>query len=210
MQPHDPSQMRVSDDDRHQVAEALREAAAQGRLDLDEFDERLGAAYAAKVYADLLPLTMDLPAADRALQPLAGPQPLVPASVPSPGSSVAMMSAVDRKGVWRVPAAHSAFAMMGSVTIDLRQAVFSAPETIITANAVMGEVSVYVNAGTHVVVEGTGFMGDFSQTRDRVPPEFAPGAPVVRVKGVAFMGAVSVTRKRMPGEPGGLKKLLGG
>ena len=61
MDPYDPSQMRISDDDRHQVAEVLREAAAEGRIDLDELDERLEAAYAAKVYEDLVPLTLDLP-----------------------------------------------------------------------------------------------------------------------------------------------------
>lgn len=44
MEQYDPSQMRVSDEDRHKVAEVLREAAAQGRIDLEELDERLGAA----------------------------------------------------------------------------------------------------------------------------------------------------------------------
>ena len=59
--PGDPAQLRVSDDDRHKVAEILREAAGEGRLDLDELDERLEAAYAAKTYADLVPITLDLP-----------------------------------------------------------------------------------------------------------------------------------------------------
>ena len=57
----DPSQLRISDADRHQVAELLREAAGEGRLDLEELDERLEATYAAKTYADLVPITIDLP-----------------------------------------------------------------------------------------------------------------------------------------------------
>ena len=57
----DPEQLRISDDDRHRVAEVLREAAGEGRLDLDELDQRLEAAYAAKVYADLVPILADLP-----------------------------------------------------------------------------------------------------------------------------------------------------
>ena len=36
MEQYDPSQMRVSDEDRHKVSEVLREAAAQGRIDLEE------------------------------------------------------------------------------------------------------------------------------------------------------------------------------
>src|SRR5688500_12941466 len=61
--PGDPAHLRVSDEDRHKVAEILREAAGEGRIDLDELDERLGAAYAAKTYADLVPITVDLPIA---------------------------------------------------------------------------------------------------------------------------------------------------
>ena len=36
----DPGQLRVSDADRHAVAEVLRKAAGEGRIDLDELDER--------------------------------------------------------------------------------------------------------------------------------------------------------------------------
>ena len=57
------ARMRISDADRHRVAELLREAAGDGRLDLDELDERLEATWAAKTYADLVPITADLPGA---------------------------------------------------------------------------------------------------------------------------------------------------
>jgi len=43
--------------------ERLRAAAADGRLDPDELDERLGRAYAARTLGELAPLTADLPAA---------------------------------------------------------------------------------------------------------------------------------------------------
>src|SRR3712207_5042198 len=58
---HDPAQLRISDAERHQVAEILRQAAGEGRLDLEELDERLEATYAARTYADLVPITLDLP-----------------------------------------------------------------------------------------------------------------------------------------------------
>src|SRR5919206_178586 len=41
-------EMRVSDREREAVAEQLREHAAEGRLDPDELEERLTAAYAAR------------------------------------------------------------------------------------------------------------------------------------------------------------------
>ena len=43
----EPSRMRISDAERNKVAEILREAAGDGRIDLDELDERLEATYAA-------------------------------------------------------------------------------------------------------------------------------------------------------------------
>ena len=53
--------LRISDEDRHQVAELLRQAAGEGRIDLDELDERLEATYPAKTYGELVPITVDLP-----------------------------------------------------------------------------------------------------------------------------------------------------
>ncbi|KIX70284.1 hypothetical protein SF12_21165, partial [Streptomyces sp. MBRL 601] len=55
-------ELRASDADREKVAERLRDAMAEGRLDMDEFGERLDAVYRARTYAELEPLTRDLPA----------------------------------------------------------------------------------------------------------------------------------------------------
>jgi hypothetical protein len=54
--------MRISDAERQEIVERLRTALSEGRLDLDEYDERVAAAYQAKTYRDLAPLTADLPA----------------------------------------------------------------------------------------------------------------------------------------------------
>lgn len=191
----DPSQMRISDADRHHVSEILRQAAGEGRLDIEELDERLEATYAARTYADLVPITQDLPATRPAQAPMQQP-----ATVPATRyeSSVAVMSGVDRKGVWEVGPTHSAFCVMGGVDIDLREAVFAAPEVVITANTLMGGVDIIVNAHTRVIVEGAGVMGTFEQARDRVEPQLSQDSPVVRVRGVAIMGAVTVVRKGPP------------
>jgi hypothetical protein len=54
-------QLRAGDADRKKVADRLKVAVDEGRLDLDEYDERLTAAYAAKTYGELALLTADLP-----------------------------------------------------------------------------------------------------------------------------------------------------
>ena len=60
----DPNLIRASDQDRDRVANILRDHHAVGRLDADEFSERLDRAFAAKTMGDLEALTADLPAVD--------------------------------------------------------------------------------------------------------------------------------------------------
>jgi hypothetical protein len=54
-------EMRAADSDRQAVADRLKVALDEGRIDLHEYDERLQRAYAAKTYGDLDPLLADLP-----------------------------------------------------------------------------------------------------------------------------------------------------
>jgi hypothetical protein len=54
---------RASDEDRERVATILRDGYSHGRLDLDELQQRLDAAYAAKTLPELAHLTADLPSA---------------------------------------------------------------------------------------------------------------------------------------------------
>jgi hypothetical protein len=53
--------MRAGDADRERVAEQLRSAHAEGRLDLAEYDERVQQAWAARTYGELDRVTADLP-----------------------------------------------------------------------------------------------------------------------------------------------------
>lgn len=205
--PDDPAQLRISDEDRHKVAELLRDAAGEGRIDLEELDERLEATYAARTYGDLVPITVDLPAHPREDRAVPARQNL-PVTAGPFDSSFAILGGVSRKGAWLVPERHTAFTIMGGVDLDLREATFAARETVIYANAVMGGIDIYVDARTHVIVEGVGIMGAFEQARDKVPAEITADSPVVRVKGFALMAGVTVTRKGPPGQL--RRKLLGG
>ncbi|MEI4271683.1 DUF1707 domain-containing protein [Klenkia sp. LSe6-5] len=56
------AELRAADTDRTAVAEVLGRALHEGRLTVEEYDERLAAAYAARTHADLAVLTADLPA----------------------------------------------------------------------------------------------------------------------------------------------------
>src|SRR3954453_24074864 len=88
-------QMRAADADRHQVADRLRAALEEGRLDLTEYDERLQGAYAAKTYGDLDRLLTDLPNA----------APVVPIP-PAPPTATGPQRSTERSGLTRAWVRH--------------------------------------------------------------------------------------------------------
>src|SRR3712207_4955496 len=67
--------LRAADADRAAVATVLGRHMSAGRLTVDEYDERLARAYAAKTYGELEQLTADLPATDLAPRPTTRPEP---------------------------------------------------------------------------------------------------------------------------------------
>jgi hypothetical protein len=191
--PADRGLMRLSDADRDRAAEVLREAAAQGRLSMDELDERLELAYAAKTYADLAPVTGDLPKPGSAPST---PGTTVPAGriggTPRNRFSIAIMSGARRKGWWVLPRSYVAVAIMGGVELDLREASFSEPEVTVCAYTLMGGIQITVPDDIEVDVSGFACMGGFDH---HASGPGVPGAPRVRVIGCAVMGGVEVKRK---------------
>jgi hypothetical protein len=188
-------ELRASDADREQVASVLRDAAAEGRLGFDELDERLTAAYAAKTYADLQPLTRDLP--DRgASRPVPGAGPMASSARiggdPTSHMAVGVMSGFRRAGPWVVPPEFTAVAIMGGGELDLREAHFSQREVRIWAFALCGGMTVIVPEDAELHVTGIGIMGGFEQ---RAAGSGAPGAPRITVAGLALCGGVDVKRK---------------
>jgi hypothetical protein len=68
----DLPEVRASDADRERVVEHLRRHMSEGRLALDEFEERAARAYGARTAGELVPLLSDLPDAPEPPRP-AGP-----------------------------------------------------------------------------------------------------------------------------------------
>lgn len=192
--------LRIGDADRERVAELLREAAAQGRISLGELDGRLEQTWAARTYAELEPITADLP--DHAA---ASAGSTLPAGRPGgrvvPGDrqqrAVAVFGVLDRSGHWVVPERLEVRVVMGSGTLDLRAASFAAREVVLDVNAVMGACEIIVDPTVRVILEGSGVMGSFAAAATTTKPEFSEDSPVVRVRGTAFWGNVTVYRKRL-------------
>jgi hypothetical protein len=178
--------LRVSDADREQVAERLRDAAGEGRLTVEELDARLERAYGARVGSELAAVTADLPQTSQA------------AGAPDRRGTrrwlISVLGGRRLRGRWLAGRKLASIGFMGGADIDLRDAVLTEGELTITTVAVMGGVNVIVPPGVDVEVSGFALMGGHDAN---IPPqELPPGARRVHVRAYALMGGVSVRMKR--------------
>jgi hypothetical protein len=178
------------------VANVLREAAGDGRLTMDELDERLDAVYAAKTYAELEPITHDLPDAGTVHAPAVPSAPAAdPARFggePTSGGAFAILGGFSRKGDWTVPKEFTAFCLLGGGELDLRDARFEDREVTIHVVVLLGGCEITVPEDATVRVTGVGIMGAFEHS---AAGSGAPGGPVITINGMAFMGGVDVKRR---------------
>ncbi|MFI0940755.1 DUF1707 domain-containing protein [Streptomyces sp. NPDC021020] len=201
--------LRASDADRDRIADILREALAEGRLDSAEHSERLDHVYAAKTMGELEPLVADLPAG-AAAHPAAAPTAASRGYSDGGGENpnlVGILGGAERKGRWRVGHKITAVAIMGGVDIDLSEATFTAPELVIHCTAVMGGVT--IKLPENVTLRGGGVIGIMGGSDIKAYESPDPGAPVVRVDGVAFWGGVEAKAKRGKKVKDWTKKQLG-
>ncbi|WP_326699582.1 DUF1707 domain-containing protein [Streptomyces sp. NBC_01754] len=190
-----PVGIRASDADRDRIADILREAMAEGRLTAEEHAERVDLVYRAKTVGELDPLVRDLPASgEAAARPAASPYSYGPEAPAGPAENlVAVFSSSTRKGRWRVGGRTNAFALFGSVEIDLTEALFGQRLTVINATSVFGNVEVKVPENISLRGSGTGIFGNFEvDTLESTDPE----APVVVVNGYSVFGNVEAKPKR--------------
>jgi hypothetical protein len=177
----DLPEVLASDAERERAVSTLRDAAAEGRLTLEEFAGRIDRAYAGRTRAELAQLTRDLPAAEPA--PHAAPPRARRRWV------VAVMGNTVRRGRWRVGEHTSSITLMGNATIDLREATLAGPEVRITLLCAMGNVHVVVPDGVEVDLGAIALLGNKVDRRRGAP---RPGAPVVRVDGLVLMGNLTI------------------
>jgi hypothetical protein len=178
--------MRAADTDRIHAAQLLTEAAAQGRLAMSEYEERLAKAYAAQTYDELDRLSADLPDV-AVVNNNGGPCHPAPSTL-----LLAIMSGFERRGRWNVPQRVTSFALFGGGVIDLRYADFTSPEVEIHSYSIFGGQTILLPPEVNVDVRGIGVMGAF----DHVGELGSPGAPRVTIRGFSLWGSVGVKRKK--------------
>ena len=198
--PHDRPvpDLRASDVDRERAVLTLGRAAGDGRLDVDELEERLQAAYAARTRAELERLLADVGGAiEGDLAPAPAPAPR--ARVVRTGAAgtlwiVSIMGGNERAGRWRVAERCNVVNFMGGAELDLCDAELSGEAIKINVYTLMGGFEIRVPNGADVQVSKFAFMGGHDVKLGSEPPP--PGAPVIRIRLISIMGGGQVRRGR--------------
>ena len=175
-------ELRVSHADRDRVAEQLRVAAGDGRLTMEELDERLERALSAQTGSELALLTTDLPAglAADALAPTAKEHVTVEVSSGS----------TRREGRWAVPRSMDVEVGSGSVKLDLTEAVISAPLLRVNATVRSGSLTIVTRPGIEVVVDDVSVSSGSAKVRRGERDGTAPTELRIEVSGSVKSGSI--------------------
>ncbi|MDX6248224.1 MAG: hypothetical protein QOF10_1584 [Kribbellaceae bacterium] len=189
---------RVSDLEREDVAEVLREAAGEGRLSYTELEERLESVYGAKTYGELVEITSDLP------NGLAVPAPAPSAGVagfsgPAGVAPVinAFMSETKRTGGWLAPQRQEVNAVLGDVTLDYTEAQLPYDEIYIDVKSILADVKIRVPQNAIVHLDSNPILGSVSEQESTFGgPGEPPTSPpkIFHIRGTAILGDIKIKR----------------
>jgi Domain of unknown function (DUF1707) len=160
--------LRATDDDRNRMVELLRVAAGDGRLTLDELDERVGAALTARTYGELAVLVGDLPATPASPTGASGVKPRDELRIDCHSSSM------RREGRWMVPQRMEVRVTGGSVTLDFTEAVTWWPSLQLDVAVRAGSLRLVTKPGILVLTDDLAVRS--SSVKVRAP--WGPGVPV--------------------------------
>jgi Domain of unknown function (DUF1707) len=203
----DHLEQRVSDQDREQVSEVLRVAAGDGRLSLEELDERLEACFAARTYGDLARVVADLPDGQAAVR-LQARQP-VPVRPKDVVHVKRVGGNVDYGGPWVVPKRMELEVRGGNVRLDFTGATVTEPVTEIAVHMRGGNLRLTIPEGYAVDANEVEFRG--GSVTHRHGGGLSADVPIVHritVTGRIVGGNVVVTPPKSPRRPGRLRRML--
>ncbi|WP_028061245.1 DUF1707 SHOCT-like domain-containing protein [Candidatus Solirubrobacter pratensis] len=184
--------LRASDADRERTAELLRHAAGEGRLTVEELEERLNTVYETRTQRELETLVADVVTPGEAANDSR-------VRVRRSGDAgtrwlVSVMSGHDRKGSWRVGSSLNVINVMGGSDLDFNDAEFADDVVTVTVFSLMGGAEIRVPDGLNVEVSNFAFMGGNDVDIGAGRPD--PGGPVLRLKLISIMGGSDVKRGR--------------
>src|SRR3954469_20013741 len=112
-------------------------------------------------------------------------------------STLALLSSANRSGRWQAKGVTQATALLGTCTIDLREAEIEGDRLLVRASAILGAIHIVVSEHTDVDLTGTALLGSI---KDRRKSADASAGPEVRVEAFALCGSVTVANKSIQEE----------
>ncbi len=187
--------LRASDSEREQTTDSLRHAAAEGRLTVDELEERLSAAHAATTRGELERLTTDVVVPAEAGNPAPADSRL-PVRPGDDGTErlIAIMGGSERSGHWKLARRVRVVNVMGGSDLDLNDAEFAADVVEMRVFCLWGGADIYVPEGLNIEVSEFNLMGGNDVRVGEARPD--PGGPTLRLHLTAIMGGSTVKRGR--------------
>jgi Domain of unknown function (DUF1707) len=186
--PDDIAVQRAADSDRDAVAERLRVAAREGRIEPWELEERLSQAYRAKTYGDLATLLADLPGQPRFTS--------FPGIGSEPDTLVLRTKTLNirQAGRWVVPRLITAESTTGWITIDFSQASCAYREVTVAVITRTGWIQLILPEGWAARV---GPMSAYTgHVSNKAAATADPGAPTVTVTGDPLFGYIKIRQRR--------------
>jgi hypothetical protein len=187
--------LRASDADREATAERLRLGMGEGRLTVEDLEERLDGVYRARTRGELEALVTDLPAAAgaQAIEPAASGS-RVPVRTGEDGTRwvVSVMGGSDRRGQWRLARRCRVVNIMGGSDLDLNDAEFAADRVELTVFSLMGGSKVRIPESLHVEVSKFGLMAGHDIDLGSAPTD--PGGPILRLRLISIMAGADLRR----------------
>jgi hypothetical protein len=179
--------------EKDQARTLLGDGYARDLITQAELDRRLEALEHATAVAEVQSLTEDLRGHETALAPAHGGRGLAPA----PQRIGAVLSSIERKGAFSLRERTDVRVVLGSATLDLRQAELSAGETELRVNVKLGSLDLVVPPGWRIDNQATAFLSAIDEDESARPA--LPGQRVVRIVGRVVLGALTI-HERLPGE----------
>ena len=176
------SELRASHGDRDRVVELLRVSAGDGRLTVQELDERLEAAMTARTYGELARLVVDLPAAGSVVS---APAPRVKDVVRIDCGS----GDAKREGRWVVPQRIEARVRSGRLKLDFTQAVITQPSLQLDAEVRSGHIILITKPGIVVDTDDVALRSGHVKVRAPWSPD-VPEVLRIEVSGTVGSGHI--------------------
>jgi hypothetical protein len=176
--------MRMSDADRERVVERLHTAVGEGRLTLEEFDERVASVLAARTFGEVQPYLADLPVA---------------ASLRPPRQYAELRntaSTLKRKGAWEVPRQIKVANKAGTVKLDFTSAIVSHPVVEIDVDVYAGSTILVLPPGATADAEDVEMVAGSLRVRDVPNGPRAGGGPHFMVRGKHRAGSLIIRYQR--------------